>query len=51
MGIHYLRSGERKWDLRSDVTIHKSIVFARSRSAEATSCIRHRRVLEAISLQ
>jgi heme exporter protein C len=28
MGIGYLRSGDRKWDLRSYVTIHISIVFA-----------------------
>ena len=28
MGIAYLRSGDRKWDLRSYVTIHMSIVFA-----------------------
>ena len=28
MGIGYFRSGDRKWDLRSYVTIHLSIVFA-----------------------
>jgi heme exporter protein C len=28
MGIAYLRSGDRRWDLRSYVTIHMSIVFA-----------------------
>jgi heme exporter protein C len=28
MGLRYLRSGDRKWDLRSYVTIHVSLVFA-----------------------
>jgi heme exporter protein C len=28
MGLRFLRSGDRKWDLRSYVTIHISIVFA-----------------------
>ena len=28
MGFRYIRSGDRKWDLRSYVTIHVSLVFA-----------------------
>jgi heme exporter protein C len=28
MGLCYIRSGDRKWDLRSYVTIHVSLVFA-----------------------